>query len=385
MYLHIPFCQHRCNYCDFNTYAGIEDLIPAYTDALIQEIGIWSKGFKRREPVHTIYFGGGTPSLVPPNNLRRILQVLLASFDIETDAEITLEANPGTLTQSYLDELFQIGFNRLSLGMQSAQPGELAYLERQHSFVDVLEAVKRARVAGFKNISLDLIFGLPEQTLAAWGASLERALTLAPEHFSLYALTIEPDTPLGTWFRRGLILEPDPDLAADMYDFAAEKLEMGGYRQYEISNWAFDSTGQASQHNLQYWRNHPYLGLGAGAHGFVNGFRTSNVLSPWEYIQRLTDFYPDSAKIPPTPVTATVERVVREQEMAETMMMGLRLTQEGVSKARFKDRFGESMEKVYSSEIDELLDAALLEWHQGCLRLTKKGRLLGNQVFQRFV
>lgn len=385
IYLHIPFCRHRCNYCDFNTYAGIENLIPAYVDALIHEIGIWAKGFEMRAPVHTVYFGGGTPSLVPSDDYHRILQALRASFDMDPQAEITLEANPGSLTQTYLNALFHIGFNRLSLGMQSAQPGELAFLERQHSFMDVLEAVKKVRIAGFENISLDLIFGLPEQSLAVWRASLDRALSLAPEHFSLYALTIEAGTPLGAWFKRGLTPEPDPDLAADMYELAAEKLEKTGYRQYEISNWAHGSMALASQHNLQYWRNQPYFGLGAGAHGFVNGFRTSNVLSPGEYIKRWVDYRQNSPTSHQSPVTASIERIDREQEMAETMMMGLRLTQEGVSKTRFKDRFGESIEKIYSSEIDELMEAALLEWHRGCLRLTKTGRLLGNQVFRRFV
>jgi len=385
IYLHIPFCRHRCNYCDFNTYARIEDLIPTYCDALIEEIKFWGEGFDQSLPVHTVFFGGGTPSLVPHDELNKILQALHSSFDIDPLAEITLEANPGRLTQRYLNDLFQIGFNRLSLGMQSAQPRELAFLERQHTFGNVLEAVKRARISGFKNLSLDLIFGLPEQLPAVWGGSLDLALSLAPEHFSLYALTIEPGTPLGAWCNRGLVPEPDPDLAADMYELAAEKLEQAGFQQYEISNWARGSMELASQHNLQYWRNQPYLGLGAGAHGFVNGFRVSNILSPREYIQRWRVEEFDEFKFPKTPVTATIEQIAREREMTETMMMGLRLTQEGVSKAGFEARFGASMDEIFTKEIDDLVALALLEWYAGRLRLTNKGRLLGNQVFRRFV
>ena len=385
IYIHIPFCKHRCNYCDFNTYAGLDDLIPAYTAALLTEIQIVADGLDARLPVHTVYFGGGTPSLLPSHALMQIMQVLKASFDITSEAEISLEANPGILSYAYLHELHQIGFNRLSLGVQSAHPGELKTLERQHDFMDVVEAVKWARQVGFDNLSLDLIFGLPEQAPEIWLGSLDLTLSLAPEHFSLYALTIEQGTPLGDWFNRGLIPEPDPDVAANMYELASEKLSQAGYLQYEISNWARSSTDLASKHNLQYWRNLPYLGFGAGAHGYIHKMRTANILFPPKYIQRLSEKTHPAGVFPQTPATADIDRIDREREMDETMMMGLRLTGEGVSKAQFEARFSDSLEDVFAQEIRQLVADGLLEWHVERLRLTTKGRLLGNQVFRRFV
>ena len=272
IYLHIPFCQHRCSYCDFNTYAGLENLISAYAQALQHEIKYVAATLDAKLPVHTIFFGGGTPSLLPAEYLANILKTLRTSFNVFPDAEISLEANPGTLSAAYLTELRNLGINRLSLGMQSAHPDELKFLERIHDYMDVVDAVTWARQAGFDNLSLDLIFGLPEQQTQTWVDSLQRALALAPEHFSLYALTLEHGTPLGSWAARGLIPEPDPDRAADMYELATEMLAQAGYAQYEISNWAREN--HECRHNVQYWRNQPYLGLGAGAHGFVNGMRT---------------------------------------------------------------------------------------------------------------
>jgi oxygen-independent coproporphyrinogen III oxidase len=395
LYLHIPFCTHRCNYCDFNTYAGIQELIPAYVQALQAEILLIAQSLDARLPIGTIFFGGGTPSLLPASVLGPIMHTLQDVFDLGNDIEITLEANPGTLSYTYLQEIKQMGINRLSLGMQSAHPDELKFLERQHNFIDVVQAVKWSRQAGFENLSLDLIFGLPDQNPAVWGDSLDLALSLAPEHFSLYALTIEPGTPLGAWFNRGLIPEPDPDLAAEMYEFASEKLSLGGYLQYEISNWAqsmeadhqsFTSApALASRHNLQYWYNLPYLGLGAGAHGFAHGCRTVNQLSPQKYIQKLKNSISSEYDFPKTVATVDIERVDRQREISETMLMGLRLTREGVSNERFNTRFDISMDDVFGNEIYELMEAGLLEWQADHLRLTPKGRFLSNQVFRRFV
>ena len=418
IYLHIPFCQHRCSYCDFNTYAGLENLIFAYAQALRHEIKYVAATLDAKLPVHTIFFGGGTPSLLSAEDLASILKTLHTSFDVFPDAEISLEANPGTLSAAYLTELRNLGINRLSLGMQSAHPDELKFLERIHDYLDVVEAVTWARQAGFDNLSLDLIFGLPEQQTQTWVDSLQRALALAPEHFSLYALTLEHGTPLGSWAARGLIPEPDPDRAADMYELAAKMLAQVGYTQYEISNWArknekgrmkdeqrMDIEAQSPiairqslfecRHNLQYWRNQPYLGFGAGGHGFVNGMRTVNVLSPKSYIQRLSklNFSTSSGQalqhstddFPRTPATIEANPIDRETEMRETMMMGLRLTREGVSKARFQTRFGLSMREQFAEPIQQLVEWELLCWENDTLRLTPRGRLLGNQVFMQFV
>ena len=389
LYLHIPFCRHRCGYCDFNTYAGQDDLIPAYVQALCREIELLSASVGETLPVHTIFFGGGTPSLLPASGMEKILGTLADYFKLLPEAEISLEANPGTLTAGYLRDLAGLGFNRLSLGMQSARPEELVLLERQHSYSDVIQAVTWARQIGLDNFNLDLIFGLPEQTLTSWQHSLDLALDLHPAHFSLYALTLEHGTPLFHWAERGLLPEPDPDLAADMYEWASERLEASGYQQYEISNWAAVSpSGEllACRHNLQYWRSLPYLGLGAGAHGFSGQVRTVNVLSPAAYIQRCLAGV--AQPYPRTPATVSVQEVDHLAEVAETMMMGLRLTSEGVSRSAYEARFGEKLDVRFQKEIVALKQKGLLEWSGGenpSLRLTKSGRLLGNQVFVQFI
>ncbi|MDI6693880.1 MAG: radical SAM family heme chaperone HemW [Anaerolineales bacterium] len=396
VYIHIPFCTHRCGYCDFNTYAGLQDLIPDYTTALIEEIRWMGGEVDKKLPIHTIFFGGGTPSLLPIAEIERILSALRSAFALQEGAEITLEANPGTLAADYLVALRRLGVNRLSLGVQSANPGELRLLERQHDYSDVTRAVSWARRAGFDNLNLDLIFGLPEQPLSAWQRTLELTLDLAPEHFSLYALSLEHGTPFGAWARRGLLSTPDPDTAADMYEWASEKLAMHGYTQYEISNWARHDAGGnllTCRHNLQYWRNLPYLGLGAGAHGYANGLRTANVLSPMAYIERL---HPDNLSAAPaeaqrqiafprTPATQTAQPIDRTAEIGETMMMGLRLVQEGVSAEVFQRRFGQPLEELFGAQIRHLIQLGLLEWSDTCLRLTQRGRLLGNRVFVEFL
>jgi oxygen-independent coproporphyrinogen-3 oxidase len=410
LYFHIPFCVHRCAYCDFNTYAGQEASIPAYVDALIREVEAVAAEAPERLPVHTIFFGGGTPSLLTAGQFDKILRSVRENFDLQPTnvvaaspapettyphgalrgvvaPEISLEANPGTVSLEALQGLRQAGFNRISFGVQSARPDELRQLERIHDFFDVIDSVKWARQAGFTNLNLDLIYGLPEQTLARWQESLHRAVELGPEHLSLYALTIEHGTPFGRWMAQGLMPLPDPDLVADMYEWASEFLEGQGFEQYEISNWT--RPGTACRHNLQYWRNEPYLGFGAGAHGCAGGVRVSNVLRIQTYIERFTDKARDEQVFPLSAATVNQQRLTRRVEMQETLMVGLRLTEEGVSERRFQARFGEAMQDVFAAEIAELTGLGLLEWAMSwagrCLRLTPHGRLLGNQVFMRFV
>ncbi len=391
IYLHIPFCQHRCSYCDFNTFAGMGRWVPAYVAALCQEIRQVSAKSPEHIPVHTIFFGGGTPSLLPADQLGQILGTLRACFDLQKGAEITMEANPGTVSASYLAQVFAQGVNRLSFGMQSAHPDDLRLLERQHDYFDVLQAVQWARAAGFQNLSLDLIFGLPEQSLERWQETLARAVAMQPEHLSLYALTIEHGTPLQKRWAHGLVPLVDDDLAADMYEYAMASLPQAGYEQYEISNWARrDAAGRlfSCRHNLQYWYNQPYLGFGAGAHGFAGGSRTMNVGGIRPFIERCGAEKLADQPFPAGPATRRTIPVDRWTEMQEMMMVGLRLTQEGVSASAFEARFDQPLPDAFKKEIGYLLQARLLEWTDGTdprLRLTQRGRMLGNQVFMQFV
>jgi oxygen-independent coproporphyrinogen III oxidase len=363
LYFHIPFCTHRCAYCDFNTYARQERLMPAYVEALCKEVREVADRAPGRLPVHTIFFGGGTPSLLSPAQFEQILQTVRDLFNLpdQSDLETCLEANPGTVTLDSLGGLRRAGFNRISFGVQSFQPGELRQLERIHDPFDVLNAVRWAHQAGFDNLNLDLIYGLPEQPLATWQANVKRAVELAPQHLSLYALTIEHGTPYGRWAEHGLLPLPDPDLAADMYEWASEYLDGQGYEEYEISNWS--KPGYQCRHNLQYWRNLPYLGFGAGAHGCAQDMRVSDVLHIKTYLDR---FLPDARlpelAFPLSPATVSQTRLTPFVEMQETMMLGLRLTQEGVSAQDFHQRFGREMMEVFGREINELVGLGLLEW-----------------------
>jgi oxygen-independent coproporphyrinogen III oxidase len=389
VYLHIPFCQRRCNYCDFNTYSGVNYLIPAYINALSKEVKRISESAPERLTVQTVYFGGGTPSVLPLTAWRKIFQSLHDALNLLDDAEISVELNPGTIDVDLLRQLKELGVNRLSIGMQSASNNELKLLGRIHTVNDVRNTVKLAREAGFDNINLDLIYGIPGQSLINWQNSLESALDLNPEHFSLYALTLEEEVPLHKWIEEGRFPVQDDDLMADMYDRAGERLEQAGYAQYEISNWA--KVGPAGElhscrHNLQYWRNLPYLGLGAGAHGFANRFRTENVRQIEEYIQRMEG--EGIAEFPISPANDLVTPIDRWTEIQETMMVGLRLTREGVSCPAFIRRFGVPVETYYGKEIRSLIGSGLLEYfgnNQETLRLTKRGRFISNQVFRRFV
>ncbi len=384
LYLHIPFCRHRCAYCDFNTYAAQESSIPAYVKALCREIQVAAESAPSRLQVHTIFFGGGTPSLLTPAQFESILKTIQQNFDL-VDPEITIEANPGTVTSDALRELRSLGINRISFGVQSADPDELRMLEREHDYFDVINAVTWARQAGFDNLNLDLIYGLPLQTLDRWQATVKLILGLHPDHISAYALTLEHGTPFGRWSKRGLLPIPDPDVAADMYEWAAGILKTAGFEQYEISNWALP--GRECRHNLQYWRSLPYLGLGAGAHGYANGRRYSNALRIKTYIDRLTVDSAISSRLefPLTPATVNYHRQTLQDDMSETMITGLRLTREGVGTADFHARFGQDLETAYRSEVQDLTRLGLLEWQADHLRLTERGRLLGNQVFLRFV
>ena len=385
LYVHIPFCRHRCAYCDFNTYTSLGDLKEAYAAAVCQEMAqvacaaqVAGSDFL---PAHTLFFGGGTPSLMSASSLTQIVQTAHACFDMAADAEITLEANPGTVTRPYLEALRQLGVNRLSFGVQSAVAAELALLEREHSFADVEEAVRVSRDAGIHNLNLDLIYGLPWQNLDAWQGTLQAALALQPQHLSLYCLIIEPGTPMHRWLHNGQIVPPDPDLAADQYELARHTLAAHGYQHYEISNWALP--GYECAHNLTYWRNQEYLGFGAGAHGHAAGYRYHVVKQPRVYMRRLRQEQP--RPYPLSAATAESYRLTRQQAMADTIITQLRLLQSGLDLAAFAAKFDQTVAEVYNDTVTELVQWGLLRETDGYLRLTERGYFLSNQVFYRFL
>lgn len=377
LYLHIPFCHTRCHYCDFNTYAGILPLREPYVRALITEVELAGQlaqltdGAPRRS--RTIFFGGGTPSLLTVTQNTRLLAACRKAFAVDEQAEITLEANPGTLSFEQLKGLRAAGINRLSLGSQSFDAELLHTLGRIHTPDEIVLALSNARAAGFTSINLDFMFGLPGQTMQHWKTTLDRALALHPEHFSLYSLIIEEGTLFHTWTNEGRIIPGDEDLCADMYEYADERLQAEGYENYEISNWALP--GHQSRHNLTYWQNLPYLGMGAGAHSFFGGRRFSNILDPQEYITLLKKQQRPEAES---------ELIDRAHQMSETAFLALR-TAQGLHLPTFEERFAEPFTQFVGMRLRTVEEAGLLEQEHEWIRLSKRGRLLGNEVFLRLL
>jgi oxygen-independent coproporphyrinogen-3 oxidase len=372
LYVHIPFCETKCTYCAFNSYPGLAHLHRPYVDALHAEM---ARAGRKQGPVRapSLYLGGGTPTALSAGLLRQILEACEEHLGLSGEAEITAEANPGTLDAVYLSSLREMGINRLSLGVQTLDDQLLRVLGRMHSAAEAIETYRLARQAGLANVNLDLIYGLPGQDLPGWTADLSTVTNLRPDHLSLYCLSLHEGTPLADLIDEGELPSPDPDLAAEMYEHAEEVLARAGYVQYEISNWALP--GRECRHNMTYWQNYPYLGFGAGAHSFADGSRYYNVYSPDEYVRRMTRGE--------SPVAA-IERIDRAAEIGETMIMGLRLCR-GVSFQDFERRFGVSLAQVYGAQIREMIDLGLLEKDDRAIRLTARGRLLGNEVFERFL
>lgn len=377
LYLHIPFCHTRCYYCDFNTYAGMLPLREPYARALLAEIALAGELARRAgggaRRARTVFFGGGTPSLLTVAQVTRLLNACRAAFTLDEDAEITLEANPGTLSLEQLEGLRATGVNRLSLGSQSFDAQLLKTLGRIHTPEEITQALSHARAAGFTSINLDFMFGLPGQSMRHWQETLEQALALRPQHLSLYSLIIEEGTPFYDWTQEGRIIPGDDDLCADMYEYADERLQAAGYINYEISNWALP--GHESRHNLTYWRNLPYLGMGAGAHSFFAGKRFSNERDPQQYVNLL--------KKRQLPVVES-EIVGRAQEMSETAFLALR-TAQGLHLPTFEERFAAPFTSFAGNRLRVVEEAGLLEQEDGWLRLSKRGRLLGNEVFLRLL
>jgi oxygen-independent coproporphyrinogen-3 oxidase len=372
LYLHIPFCKHKCYYCDFNTYAVQGQPVDAYLDALEREMRLTAEAYPP-PVIETIFVGGGTPTILEPEQMQRFLASIPRYFpDWSPTLEFTMEANPGTTDERKLQAMREGGVNRISFGAQSFDNGLLKRIGRIHEADEIVKSVRKAKDAGFGNLSIDLMFGLPGQTLKQVRDSVERALELELTHYSLYSLKVEENTLFYTLFQRGELPLPEEEEEAAMYETIIEMLTAAGYVQYEISNFA--KPGFESRHNMKYWLNHSYYGLGAGAHGYVNGVRHENVRGVKDYIAA-------SQRGLPVQTSAAVDD---DEAMEDFMMVGLRLLR-GVSDRDFRAQFDRSMEEVFGKEIARLVSEGLLERTPDGCKLTRQGLLFGNEVFARFI
>lgn len=373
VYVHIPFCAKKCHYCDFATYTLKSQPVDDYLDALEREMAFTAAAAPARE-VKTIFIGGGTPTILTVKQLEHLLAALERYFpNRSAELEFTVEANPGTLDRDKLIAMRDGGVNRLSIGAQSFDDDLLKAIGRDHDSEAIYCCVNLAQATGFDNISLDLMFGLPGQTVSMMEDTLNAAFTLDVQHFSAYALIVEENTLFHALQRRGQLQLPTDDEEFAMYQLVRERMERQGYGQYEISNFSYK--GYESRHNRTYWLNEPYYGFGVGAHGYVQGVRYANVRGVNSYIQILKE-----DRIP----RAEQHKVSDTEAMENTMILGLRLL-EGVSFGRFQERFGVDILDVYGAQIAELEQRRWLERDDAGVRLTESGLLWGNEVFARFL
>ena len=366
IYIHIPFCATKCYYCAFNTYTFHREQAKAYLQALRTEMALY---VPETQPLQTIFIGGGTPSILSVNSLKQLFAAIHQYFQITSDAEITVECNPGTVDSEKLSMMKDNGVNRLSFGLQAMQDETLKQLGRIHSVAEFLESYRLARENGFQNINIDIIFALPNQTMDAWQETLSGVISLDPEHISAYNLVMEETTPFYEWWQAGKLHLPTEDTEADMFQYTLETLTAHGYTHYEICNFA--KPNRSARHNLVYWDNHPCIGLGAGAAGYINGLRYSNIRGIAPYIKKLAEH-----KKP----IADTERLVGNAEKAETLMLALR-KQEGISLEAYKNRFGEDIEVAFGNTLKKWIDRQLLERTATHFRLTHRGLFLANEVF----
>jgi oxygen-independent coproporphyrinogen-3 oxidase len=374
IYIHIPFCRSRCSYCDFATGAYEGALAEQYVRSLAREIGSFEHEDADKE-VDTIYFGGGTPSLLTHAQVAHVLEAVRERFRVCADAEVTMEMNPGTVTRELARAFRSEGVNRASFGAQTFDDQELRRLGRTHTADDTRRTFETLRESGFDNVSFDLIAGLPRQTLDAWGRNLSEALALRPEHLSLYLLEVHEGTPLAAQIREGRYPTPDPDLAAEMYRLMVERTSEAGYEQYEISN--FCMTGRESRHNMKYWTGAPYYGFGCSAHSFDGrASRWSNERDARRYVELIE-----------RNETAVVERTELDarERSAEAIFLGLRLLSRGVNLAEHRALFRRDVRAEYAEDLARFDDAGLIKFEGDVLRLTPEGALLSNEVFSAFV
>jgi len=374
LYIHVPFCIKKCNYCDFISYPYDAGLAASYVCALQQEMAahVQNMPSENRE-VKSLYLGGGTPTTLSGGQLAAIVESCRRHFTVAPDAEITVECNPCTVDLAKFSQLHEAGVNRISIGVQAHQHKLLTLLGRIHSWREVEEAVKNSKRAGFDNISFDLIFGIPGQSVRNWQETMDRVLELSPQHISAYNLKIEPDTPLHRDMTAGYLVPCDEDLELEMYWNTIDVLTRAGFNHYEISN--FGLPGREAKHNLIYWLNREYLGLGPAAHSMLEARRFSNIESVEIYISKLQKG---------ETVIGSTHLLSREEQMSETVFLGLRMI-DGLELDIFEQEYGQSIFTVYHTQINKLTSMGLLELAENRLKLTATGLPLANVVFAEFI
>ncbi|TDL77245.1 oxygen-independent coproporphyrinogen III oxidase [Rhodococcus qingshengii] len=371
-YLHIPFCEHICHYCDFNKVFLKGQPVDEYLQALEQEMVLTLNKYPT-DKLQTIFVGGGTPTSLNEQQLERFCGSITRNLPMNRNVEFTFEANPGDLTKEKLQILKDAGVNRLSLGVQTFNDELLKKIGRVHRAKDVYQTVENAKSIGFKNISIDLIFSLPTQTITDFKESLTQAFTLDIQHYSAYSLIIEPKTVFYNLMQKGKLPTPGEDAEAAMYELLMEQMEKHGFNQYEISN--FSKPGYESKHNLTYWNNDYYYGFGAGAHSYVNGWRRSNAGPLKKYMELI-----NNGNLP----IFQEHQTSKAEQIEEEMFLGLRKT-DGVSISHFIGKFDIDPLEIFENEISDLIAKKWIEVKKDNIYLTKTGRLLGNEVFQSFL
>ncbi|HQR35381.1 MAG TPA: radical SAM family heme chaperone HemW [Blastocatellia bacterium] len=372
IYIHIPFCETRCHYCNFATGGYESELARRYVAALREEIQR-ADVTPGMQAVDSIYFGGGTPTTLTPEQLGGIIELCKTKFVVSPDTEITSEANPGTISQEFLEGLRATGINRLSFGVQSFDDGELQMIGRLHSAEEARQAVRLARAAGFENVSIDLIAGLPEQRMETWRQNLQEAFALEPDHLSVYLLELYKDAPLLHRINRGELRAIDDELTVEMYFALKDEAETHGFTHYEISNWA--KLGFESRHNLKYWTGAPYWAFGVSAAGYDGAQRWSNTRNIHEYLTRI-----EAGESP----VAETETLDADDLQSENLFLRLRL-KEGVNLREHEHRFGVRVTERYADELARLSEAGLIELDNDTLKISRAGTVLANEVFAAFV
>ena len=372
MYIHIPFCRQKCTYCDFPSYQGLEDYFDVYAYALRQEIGS-SQSLLRTEPFDTIYFGGGTPTVLSIKELNRILETVYNTYTISSDVEITIEANPGEVDTQYLQHLYELGINRISFGVQTFRDDHLRVLHRTHTAKMAQQVVLDAYEVGFRNISIDQIYGLPQQTLDDVSYNLDIIQSLPLNHISIYGLQVEPSTLLHCQVMDHSVTLPSEDLCEQMYDYLVEGLEKQMFDRYEIASFGKD--GAFSRHNVKYWHGADYIGFGAGAHSFVENRRFQNTPYVVPYIHKI-----EMGESP----CIEEEIITSPRDYEDFCFLALR-TKWGLEPSLFESRFNLDFHNIYGSVVTDLIRKQLLVYEDDAYRLTKEGAKHGNYVFSQFL